>query len=50
MLAPPADAGWYTPNQIPFQILTENGTVFAITIYQIDEHGIIQQEIQSTVY
>lgn len=37
--------GHYTPNQIPYQVLTDEGSRFAITIYVIQD-GVITQEYE----
>ena len=37
--------GIYTPNQMPYQVLTDEGSRFAITIYHIED-GVITQEYE----
>ena len=37
--------GHYTPNQMPYQVLTDEGSRFAITIYDIQD-GVITQEYE----
>ena len=37
--------GHYTPNQMPYQVLTDEGSRFAITIYHIED-GVITQEYE----
>ena len=39
--------GRYTPNETPYQILTENGTVYAITVYTI-QNGFITRTQELT--
>lgn len=45
----PVATGWYTPNEFAYQILNEDGTIYAITAYHITD-GVIDDELQTTMY